>query len=166
MPSLCILGIDPGTLRMGYAVLTVGDDDPAPVAWGVLAASGRLPLGQRLYTLHTQLLEIMERHHPTHAAAEEPFVSANVRTALAIGQAQGLALLAAAQKGVPLAGYSPRQVKLAVTGNGAATKDQVQQAVAFHLRLSSLPTPTDASDALAVALCHWQALREEGMLLP
>ncbi|MBI2170870.1 MAG: crossover junction endodeoxyribonuclease RuvC [Chloroflexi bacterium] len=159
-----IIGIDPGTLRMGYAVVESADGEPRAIAWGTLVAPTRLGLGQRLYSLYSRLLELMESHHPTHAAVEEPFVASNVRTALAIGQAQGLALLVAAQAGVPLASYPPRQVKLAVTGSGAATKEQVQQAVALHLGLSSPPTPMDASDALAVALCHLQALRSSTLL--
>lgn len=151
---------------MGYAVVEAREGEPQAVAYGVLVAPARLTLGQRLHSLYTSLVELMATHHPAYAAVEEPFVSNNVRTAMAIGQAQGLALMAAAQEGVAIANYSPRQVKLAITGSGAATKEQVQQAVMLHFALSVPPTPIDASDALAVALCHWQALRGEGMLRP
>ncbi len=162
--SLRIIGIDPGTVRMGYAVVEDAGGDPHAVAWGALTAPSRLVLGQRLHCLYAQLLEIMELHHPAYAAVEEPFVSNNARTAMAIGQAQGLALMAAAQAGIPVAGYSPRQVKLAVAGSGAALKEQVQQAVALHLRLPELSGALDASDALAVALCHLQTVRAERLL--
>lgn len=166
MSSTRIIGIDPGTLRMGYALLDVSNGEPRALDWGTLAAPARNDLGQRLHALYAGLLELMETHHPAYAAVEEPFVARNPRTAMAIGQAHGLVLMAAAQAGIPLASYSPRQVKQAVSGNGAASKVQVQQAVLLHLGLSSLPGPLDASDALAVALCHWQAVRVERILTP
>ncbi len=159
-----VIGLDPGTVRMGYAILEDGNGDPKAIAWGVLTAPSKLSLGQRLHAMYTQLLEQMEAHRPAYAAVEEPFVSNNVRTAMAIGQAQGVVLMAAAQAGVPVAGYSPRQVKLAVAGSGAAEKEQVRQAVMLHLGLAGLSGPLDASDALAVALCHLQAVRAERLM--
>ena len=145
---------------MGYGfVVEELDGSLQAVAWGVLSAPSRLPLGERLHGLYGQLLELMRHYRPAEFAVEEPFVSVNARTAMAIGQAQGLALMAAAEGSLPVAGYSPRQVKSAVTGHGAASKEQVQYAVSLHLSMGTIPTPEDAADALAVALCHIQSRR-------
>lgn len=158
------MGIDPGTLRMGYAVLEAQQDDLHPLAWGALIAPAGDALGLRLHTLYTRLLETLEAYHPDWVAIEEPFVSKNARTAMAIGQAQGLALVAAAHLGIAVAGYPPRKVKLATTGHGAATKEQVQRAIILHLGMTQPLLPSDASDAMAVALCHLQAVQVESIV--
>ncbi len=145
---------------MGYGLVEEGADGSAVVVtWGVHTAKSRLSLGERLYLLYRELLDLMERYAPDEVAVEEPFVSVNVRTAMAVGQAQGVALMAAAATGSPISRYSPLQVKQAVTGHGAASKEQVQQAVLMHLGLDEPPASEDAADALAVALCHLQARR-------
>ncbi|MEE8442211.1 MAG: crossover junction endodeoxyribonuclease RuvC, partial [Dehalococcoidia bacterium] len=155
-----ILGIDPGTIRMGYGLIDWGTDGGASaITWGVLTAKPRLSLGERLYSLYLELLELMERYSPDEVAVEEPFVSSNARTALAIGQAQGVSLMVAAARSIPAAGYSPLQVKHAVAGYGGASKEQVQQAIQIRLALGDKEVPEDAADALGVALCHLQAHR-------
>jgi len=150
---------------MGYG-LAVEDVDGSisAVTWGVLIAKRRLSLGERLHRLHRELLELMEQYSPDEVAVEEPFVSLNARTAMAIGQAQGVALIAAAAWGLSATRYSPLQVKHAVAGHGGASKDQVQQAVLTRLGLGAAPVPEDAADALGVALCHLQARRTAALL--
>ncbi len=150
---------------MGYGLVEDGaDGDAQVVEWGVITASSHLPLGERLHRLHQQLVDLMEQYAPEEVAVEEPFVAKNARTALAIGQAQGVALMAAASRGIKAVMYSPTQVKHAVAGYGGASKEQVQQAVAMHLGLGAIPEPEDAADALAVALCHCQARRGAALL--
>lgn len=145
---------------MGYGLIEASEsDEPKVMAWGVITASSRLPLGERLHHMYLELLELAARHTPSEMAVEEPFVAKNARTAMAVGQAQGVALMAAAARGITAVRYTPTQVKHAVTGYGGASKEQVQQALVLHLRLDAIPEPEDAADALAVALCHCQALR-------
>ncbi len=160
-----ILGIDPGTLHMGYGLIEASAwDDAKVMAWGVITASSHLPLGERLHHMYIELVELASLHAPSEVAVEEPFVAKNVRTAMAVGQAQGVALMAAAARGITVVRYTPTQVKHAVTGYGGASKEQIQQALVQHLRLDALPEPEDAADALAVALCHCQALRRAGLI--
>jgi len=144
---------------MGYGILDETDSEVVAVTWGALTASSSLSLGPRLYRIYSQLVDLLSEYSPDVVAIEEPFVSKNPRTAMAIGQAQGLALLVAAEKNIPVQGYPPRKVKHAITGNGAATKEQIQQATMLHLTLAAPPVPDDAADALAVALCHLQEAR-------
>jgi len=122
--------------------------------FGVLTTPASLPLTSRLLLLFQGLTEIIDRVHPTEAAVEQLFFAKNVQSALAVGQARGVALLAAASRGVPVSEYTPLQVKQAVAGYGRATKDQVQSMVRLMLGLSEIPQPDDAADALAIAICH------------
>ena len=145
---------------MGYGLVKEDGDSPWVVKCGVLTARRGLSLGERLHHLYTGLLGLMEAFRPEEVAVEAPFVSVNVRTAMAVGQAQGLALMAAAARSVPVSRYSPLQVKLAVSGHGGATKEQVQQAIRMQVDIDAAAMPEDASDALAVALCHLQNRRE------
>lgn len=149
---------------MGYGLVKEDGDSPWVVKCGVLTARRDLSLGERLHHLYTGLLGIMETFPPDEVAVEDPFVSVNARTAMAVGQAQGLALMAAAARSVPVSRYSPRQVKLAVSGHGGATKEQVQQAIRMQVDLDDAAMPEDASDALAVALCHLQNRREAALM--
>lgn len=150
---------------MGYGLVEEDvDGGISAVTWGVLIAKRRLSLGERLYRLYQELMELMERYLPDEVAVEEPFVSLNARTAMAVGQAQGVTLMAAAAWSSPAARYSPLQVKHAVAGYGGASKDQVQQAVLTRLGLGAAPVPEDAADALGVALCHLQARRTAALL--
>ena len=151
-----VLGVDPGTIRMGYAVLESG---PKPEAgdYGVVALSNSMPLEQRLYQLHTHILNMIHIFHPDAIAVEEPFVGRGERQfigpAIAVGQAQALVFIGAASQNLPVFRYSPAQIKLAVVNYGAATKEQMQQIIAATLQLKDIPE-TDAADALSVGLCH------------
>ena len=149
-----VIGIDPGTVVMGYGVIEGEGDDIALVDYGALVSPERSPIGERLSYLYTNLLEIIRRHRPDALAVEQPFVAKNARSALAIGRAQAVAILAAAGEGIPTSEYTPTQVKQRVANYGASSKEQVQEMVRLQLGLAEVPEPNDAADALAVALCH------------
>jgi len=151
-----ILGVDPGTVVMGYGVIEAGDDRITLVESDALTTKERSPIGERLSYLYRHLLEIIDRHQPDAVAIEQPFMAKNVRSALAVGRAQAIAILAAAERGIPTFEYTPAQVKQRVTNYGASSKEQVQEMVRLQLNLSKAPRSTDATDALAVALCHLQ----------
>ena len=149
-----ILGIDPGTVTMGYGVIESEGDEIALVDYGALNCPARSPIGERLSYLYGKLLEIISRCQPDAVAIEQPFMAKNVKAALAIGRAQAVAILAAANRGIPAYEYTPTQVKLKVAGYGASSKEQIQEMVRLQLGLSKVPQPSDAADALAVAICH------------
>jgi crossover junction endodeoxyribonuclease RuvC len=149
-----ILGIDPGTITMGYGVVEAKDDEVTMVDCSALTAPQPSPIGERLNYLHQRLLEIMSRYQPDVVAIEQPFMSKNIKATLAIGMAQAIAMLAAASRGIPIYEYTPAQVKQRVTNYGASSKEQVQEMVKLQLGLPEVPQPDDAADALAVALCH------------
>ena len=149
-----VLGIDPGTITMGYGVIESRDDEIALIDCGALVGAERSPIGERLSYLYDELLKIISRQKPDVVAVEQPFVAKNVRSALAIGRAQAIALLAAAGKGIPTYEYTPTQIKQSVANYGASSKEQVQEMVRLQLGLAEVPQPNDAADALAVAICH------------
>jgi len=153
-----ILGLDPGTARMGWGIIE-GEEDAHIVTYGTLTTPAGRPLAGRLHTLLQRLREIIRQHQPDAAALEELFFARNVRTAFAVGQARGVALVALAEAGLPVYEYSPLEVKQAVTGYGRAEKAQVQAMVRALLGLKEIPRPDDAADALAVALCHFHSVR-------
>jgi crossover junction endodeoxyribonuclease RuvC len=154
-----ILGIDPGTVIMGYGLIECEGSETALVDYGAIAVPDKLKSGERLNYLYKELLKVIKRHRPDIAAIETPFVAKNVKSALAIGRAQAIALLAAASQKVPAFEYSPAQVKLRVASYGASSKEQVQEMVRLLLGLEEAPQPNDAADALAVALCHVQEIQ-------
>ena len=156
---MIILGIDPGTLIMGYGVIEARDDNVSRVDYGALATKQRSPIGERLDLLYRGLGEIIARHQPDVVAVEQPFVAKNVRTALAIGRAQAVAILAAAGRGLPVFEYTPAQVKQRIANFGGSSKEQVQEMVRLQLGMTEVPQPDDAADALAVALCHLSEMR-------
>jgi crossover junction endodeoxyribonuclease RuvC len=149
-----VLGIDPGTLNLGYGVVDEDAGEMAMVDCGVVSLSSKVPVEQRLSSLYKKLVEIVARHQPDEVAIEEPFVAGNVRSALAIGRAQAIAMLAAANKNLPVFRYLPTQVKQQVTDYGGSSKEQVQEMVRLQLGLAEPPQSSDAADALAVAICH------------
>ena len=150
--SVRILGIDPGSRSTGYGIIDSGPGRLSHVASGCIAARGDR-LGDRLRRIFDALSEIVAEHRPEEVAAETVFVHRNADSALKLGQARGAALLAGLTQGIPLFEYSPNQVKQAVTGRGHAGKEQVQHMVKVLLGVTRTP-PRDASDALAVAICH------------
>jgi crossover junction endodeoxyribonuclease RuvC len=148
-----ILGIDPGTAALGYGIVERTGARMRGVDYGVLETSPDLPLSERLLAIHSLVTELIELHRPDVVAVERIFFSRNVQTAMAVGQARGVVLLAAAQHGLPVSEATPNEVKSAIAGYGAADKAQVQRMVQLVLGLRDLPTPDDAADALAIAVC-------------
>jgi len=159
-----ILGIDPGTVTMGYGVIESKEDKIALVDCGALVSPARSPIGERLSHLYDGLLEIISRCQPDAVAIERPFVAKNVQSALAIGKAQAVAILAAAKRGIPAYEYTPTQVKQRVADYGASSKEQIQEMVRLQLGLSQVPQPSDAADALAVAMCHLREMHLSQLL--
>jgi len=151
-----IIGIDPGTARFGFGIIDVGDGYAA-VDYGTIETSAKVAMAQRLLELYEALTHLIATHSPDSMAIEQLFFSRNVTTAIAVGQARGVALLAAAQAEIPVAEYTPAEVKQAISGYGNADKQQVQFMVQLLLELDTVPYPDDAADALAVALCHGQS---------
>jgi crossover junction endodeoxyribonuclease RuvC len=150
-----VLGIDPGLSRCGYgAVRRQPGRDPEAVVAGVITSPATDPLPQRLSALLRELRWLLGELQPDCVVVERVLFQANARTAMSVGQACGLALLAAAEAGLPVTQYSPNEVKQAVAGYGAATKEQMQRMVQAQLSLPERPRPADAADALALALCH------------
>ena len=161
---MIILGIDPGTITTGYGVIEAEDDEATLVDCGALTASQRSPMGERLSYIYQGLSEIIDRFNPDVMAIESPFVAKSVKAALAIGRAQAIAILAAAEGKIPTHEYSPAEVKKRVTDYGVSTKEQVQEMVRLQLGLAEAPHPTDAADALAVALCHLRKMHLDKLL--
>jgi len=159
-----VLGIDPGTVTMGYGVVESNDDDMSLIDCGALVTSERSPIGERLCYLYRELLCIIQNYQPDTVAVEQPFVASNARTALAIGRAQAISLLAAATQDIPTHEYTPAQIKQSVTSYGASSKAQVQEMVRLQLNLKEVPQPNDAADALAVAICHLREIHLSELL--
>ncbi|MDY7019142.1 MAG: crossover junction endodeoxyribonuclease RuvC [Chloroflexota bacterium] len=155
-----VLGIDPGTIRLGYGVVD-GKDQMCMVCNGVLNLSSKKPVEARLYSLYSELNRIITEHQPDEVAIEAPFVGRNIHSALAIGRAQAVAMLAATNQGLPVYHYSPAEIKQQVTSYGGSDKQQVQQMVIIQLGLTLPPQSSDAADALATAICHLQQRRLE-----
>lgn len=160
-----VLGIDPGTQVMGYGVIESRDNEIALVDYGALVTPEHALIGERLSYLYNELLTIIRRHQPGAVAVEQPFVAKNVKSALAIGRAQAVALLAAASQGIPGYEYTPAQIKQRVASYGASSKEQIQEMVKLQLGLAEVPQPNDAADALAVALCHLREMHLESLLV-
>ena len=150
-----ILGIDPGTAITGYGVVTRRNGaGPRLRECGVIRTSAGRPLLERIREIYDATAELIERHRPSVVSVEDVFQGKNVKSALKLGHARGAILLAAAHAEVRVAEYAPREIKKAVVGNGNASKDQVGFMVQQQLRLKQAPSPSDASDGVAAALCH------------
>ena len=148
-----VLGIDPGTATTGYAVVEEEVGRLALITMGVITTPSKTPLPERLQQIYRELLDIVSATRPDGSAVEELFFSRNARTAMSVGHARGVTLLALAEAGLSIAEYTPMQIKQAVTGYGNADKRQVQEMVRRLLGLTELPRPDDAADAAAVAIC-------------
>ncbi len=151
---MVVLGIDPGLASTGYGVVARRGGRLLALDGGVISTRAGLAPERRLAEIHAAVDALLQEHEPDAVALEELYFGQNVRTAFAVGQARGVVLLAAGQRGLPCAGYTPQQVKGAVCGSGRAQKDQVARMVQTLLGLPELPRPDHAADALAVAVCH------------
>jgi len=152
--SMRILGIDPGIGRTGWGVISIAKGKPTVEAFGCIETPKEHVLEERLESLYAAIQSIISEHKPDTMGIEELFFNTNVSTALIVGQARGVVLLAAAQHGLTIEAYTPLQVKMAVTGYGRADKKQVGSMVKTILKLTSVPKPDDTADALAIALTH------------
>ncbi|MDF2576997.1 MAG: Holliday junction resolvase [Chlamydiales bacterium] len=152
---MIIMGVDPGTRATGYGIIEVADDGALKIIdYGCINAPTDLPLSQRYKIIFTSLTFLLEKHPISHLAVETQFVGKNTQSTMKLCLARGMAVLAATLKDIPVYEYSPTRAKQAVVGNGQATKLQVQKMLQMLLRLSKIPEPEDASDALALAICH------------
>lgn len=152
-----IIGIDPGTNLMGYGILGIKGKKPSMIALGVITLSKFESHYMRLARIYERVLGLVEQYLPDEMAIEAPFFGKNVQSMLKLGRAQGVAMAAALTRQVPITEYEPRKIKMAITGNGAASKEQVQEMLRRILNLSpdDLNTTLDATDALGAALCHF-----------
>ena len=159
-----ILGIDPGTRSTGWAVVSLSAAEPDLVASGVISPSASLPIDQRLLRIFDALRDVIADHAPGTVAVEEPFVGENVRSAMAVGQARTVAMLAGALAGLPVHHYPPARVKQAVAGYGRGDKAQVREMLRLQLGVADLPGDLNATDAIAVALCHAFHVQQAALL--
>lgn len=155
--STIILGVDPGTKVSGYGVISIQDHHYLPIDYGCIRPSPHFKLSERYLVIFESVEELIEKYHPTVLVVELQFMYKNAQSALKLGMARGAVMIAAKKKGLPVFEYAPTVAKRAVVGNGRASKYQVQGMVQKILKLSSLPQPEDAADALALAICYAQA---------
>jgi crossover junction endodeoxyribonuclease RuvC len=153
-PSKIILGIDPGTLLMGYGIIEINNNVIFIKEMSVLKLSGKKDNYIRLQLIHKKIEDLIQKYQPHEFAIEAPFFGKNVQSMLKLGRAQGVAIAAAISAGLPVTEYSPKKVKQSITGNGNADKDQVWKMLQTMLALKEIPQYYDATDALAVAVCH------------
>lgn len=154
-----IIGIDPGTTLTGYGIIELLNGRLVPVDYGCVRPPTKMKLSDRYLILFNALEELLEKYKPEALAVETQFVHKNIQSAIKLGMARGVAVITAKRKGISVFEYAPSKAKLAVVGKGTASKQQVQGMVKALLNLAELPTPEDAADALAIAICHAQSLR-------
>lgn len=154
-----VLGIDPGLRCTGYGIIDFAGSKTRVIQYGTIRTNAENSFPRRIQTVYDDISEVITEYSPDEFAIEEAFYSKNAKTALQLGHVRGVAILAAMHTGLPVSEYSAKKIKMAVTGRGGASKEQVQFMVKNMLELSTLPTPLDASDALACALCHQQQLQ-------
>lgn len=152
------MGIDPGSSCTGYGIIEEINNSLEVIHWGGIKSKTRQPFSQRLKFIYDELTTIIKKFNPDEVAIEDMFFATNVKSALKLGQTRGVAVLSAVNKGKPVTEYSPLEVKQSVVGYGRAEKTQVQSMVTSLLKLKEKPEPLDASDALAVAICHIHAV--------
>ncbi|MDI6867245.1 crossover junction endodeoxyribonuclease RuvC [Methanoculleus sp.] len=164
--GITVVGIDPGLERVGYGVLVRGDpgDTTSPpsltaVTYGCIETASGQRRPERIREIYDAVSSVLDEHRPDWIAIEQVFFTRNITSAIAVSEARGVILLAAEQRGIPIAEYTPNQIKQAVTGSGRAGKHQVQEMMRRLLRLDEIPRPDDAADALAIALCHMNIQR-------
>ena len=157
-----VFGIDPGSARTGYGCVQTDGTRHKLIVCGAIASPATVAFPQKLKTIHTELALLLAKHRPDCVAIENLFHALNARSALKLGHARGVAMLAAVEAGVPIVEYSPAEVKQSVVGYGRAEKSQVQSMIQLLLGLDAPPTPYDASDALAIAICHVHRMNVPG----
>lgn len=148
------MGIDPGIAILGYGLVEYKGNSFKTIDYGAITTEAGTPMSLRLSIIHTQLVELLEKYKPEAFAIEELFFNKNIKTALTVAHARGVAVVAAANMKIPIFEYTPLQVKQAISGYGRAEKKQMQQMVKILLNLQETPKPDDVADALAVAICH------------
>jgi crossover junction endodeoxyribonuclease RuvC len=160
-----VLGIDPGTAITGFAIIdeTQGGDLTL-VDVGVITTPAKSPLPSRLQKIFESICQLIDQHHPDACSVEKLFFSKNARTAMSVGHARGVTLLAMANSNLPIYEYTPMQIKQAVTGYGSAQKKQIQEMVRMLLNLTEVPKPDDAADAAAVAICYLHRVKIDSLL--
>ena len=156
---MLVLGVDPGLATTGYGLVREEEGGLQAIAYGVVQTPAGHPLPERLQQLYQALSTLIRQYRPDESAVEALFFSRNVRTAMSVGQARGVALLALADADLPVAEYTPLAIKQAISGYGGAKKRQMQAMVKMLLKLNEIPHPDDAADALAVAICHLHTAR-------
>lgn len=149
-----IIGIDPGTRVTGYGVIRLNQGKSIPLDFGCIRPPPKATLPKRYLIIFNAIEQLLDLHQPDEVAIESQFVYKNVSSAMKLGMARGMVLLAAEKRGIPIFEYTPKKAKLAISGNGAASKEQVQRMIQLLLNLPTPPEPEDAADALALALCH------------
>jgi len=156
---MCILGIDPGTATTGFGLIKETQSRVLTLDYGVISTPANMPMDKRLMIIYDHMNELISKYQPESCAVEKLFFRRNVTTAISVGQARGVILLSLSKNNIPIAEYTPLEIKLAVAGYGVAEKKQVQTMVQSILELKSLPKPDDAADALAIAICHLHSKR-------
>jgi len=151
---MIVLGIDPGLTKTGFGLLSISNDTPKIIDYGIIEPNKHDSLSKRLYSIYTDMNQLIEMFNPTIVSIEDIFYGRNVKSALLLGQARGIAMLCAAKYDIPVFEYSAKKVKQAITGNGNADKTQLQYMIKQIFKLKHLPTPLDASDAIGIALCY------------
>ncbi len=161
---MLFLGIDPGLASLGYGLIKEDGNRLKCIDYGVVKTKSTSKTAQRLLKLYQRVDDLLTGHQPNYLVLESLFFAKNVKTALAVGQARGVVILAAAMREIPFSEYTPLQVKKAITGYGQASKRQIQELVKSILGLPEIPRPDDAADALAIALCHLQSYKMQAKL--
>jgi crossover junction endodeoxyribonuclease RuvC len=157
---MIVIGIDPGLARLGYGVIEVTKGEIRVVSYGCIETSGKdHRASERLLKIYTAVEGLFVKYQPSYVSLEKLFFAKNISSAMGVSEVRGIILLAAEQRTIPIAEYTPNQVKQAITGSGRADKRQMQEMIKRLLRLDEIPTPDDAADALSIALCHIHILR-------
>lgn len=157
--SKIILGIDPGTKITGYGILEVIDNSFKALDFGCIRPPYSYSLTKRYFIIFDSIEKIIDKYKPSAIAVETQFVKKNIQSAIKLGMARGAVVIAAEKNNIPIFEYAPRKAKLAVVGNGNASKEQIQKMLKMLLNLTKEPTPEDAADALALAMCHANSLK-------
>lgn len=161
---LIILGIDPGTCITGYGIISYGHKEQKALDFGCIRPPAKTVLSKRYLIIYEGLSDLIQKYKPDVVSIETQFVYKNPSSAIKLGMARGMGILAAAKNDLPIYEYTPKKAKLAVVGNGAASKQQVQKMIQVLFNLKDLPEPEDAADALALALCHGHSINSPTQL--